>query len=135
MQPLKLSHLITLETHVNIMLFVRLDTGMDHRVNKEEFTSPKMKETIEKVNHGNLKWNSAHHALFLSSGWDQSRTWGRSLTRSTRTEADRSSSESSWTGRWRRISTSRMTSSLKTCKYCSSHSKVKLIHLIFCIFK
>ena len=28
---------------------VRLDTGMDHRVNKEEFTSPKMKETIEKV--------------------------------------------------------------------------------------
>ena len=55
MQLLKLSHLITLETHVNIMLFVRLDTGMDHRVNKEEFTSPKMKETIEKVNHGNLK--------------------------------------------------------------------------------
>merc|ERR1712218_48780 len=28
--------------------FNRLNTGMDHRVNKEEFTSPKMKETIEK---------------------------------------------------------------------------------------
>merc|ERR1712079_392556 len=39
---------ITSETNVNIMLFVRLDTGMDHRVNKEEFTSLKMKETIEK---------------------------------------------------------------------------------------
>ena len=54
-----------LETHVNIMLFVRLDTGMDHRVNKEEFTSPKMKETIEKVKHVTFKCNVVHLAILV----------------------------------------------------------------------
>ena len=44
---------------------VRLDTGMDHRVNKEEFTSPKMKETIEKVEHGTLKCNGVHLAILV----------------------------------------------------------------------
>ena len=38
---------------------VRLDTGEDQRVDKEEFTSDKMKETIEKVayNIWNRLWN------------------------------------------------------------------------------
>ena len=38
---------------------VRLDTGEDQRVDKEEFTSDKMKETIEKVTYNiwNRLWN------------------------------------------------------------------------------
>ena len=38
---------------------VRLDTGEDQRVDKEEFTSDKMKETLEKVTYNiwNRLWN------------------------------------------------------------------------------
>jgi len=89
--------------------FSRLDAGEDQRVDKEEFTSDKMKETIEKVNvvivnSGLLLlWYFFHkdNGCFCS-GWAQWRTWELSLTRLTRTEADRSCSQSSWTGRWRR---------------------------------
>ena len=43
---------------------------MDHRVNKEEFTSPKMKETIEKViKHVTLKWNVVHLNLAILVQW------------------------------------------------------------------
>ena len=44
-------------------MFVRLDSGNDRRVDKEEFTSDKMKSTLEKVN-GDIIWKKDRH-LYL----------------------------------------------------------------------
>ena len=50
--------------------FNRLDTGEDQRVDKEEFTSDKMKEVIEKVTrHKQVSGSGASNFGSLSVGW------------------------------------------------------------------